>query len=134
MTGANSGPLWAYYWRQMPSLRDVVLVLLVSLPPARGAEEPAGEEKPARAEETTRSGDRQAVPGPWAFSLGLYTWLPAVDAELTSGNLESEIDESLVDIIDATTGVPLSIGGRLEAYWKRLGIFVDANYFNLRFG
>src|SRR5262245_58462699 len=123
----------------MRRLLAIMPLLLTSLTAVRGAEEiyPApGEENPAPANEEKTGPPRDAggtAASPWAFSLGLYTWLPAVDAELTSGNLETEIDESLFDILDATKGVPLSIGGRLEAHWKRLGVFVDTNYFLLRF-
>jgi len=113
--------------------------MLVALAPAGGADDapsPAGAERPlpASEEEPAPPGDARAAPGsPWAFSLAIYTWLPGVDAEIRSGNLESTIDESMADIIDATKGVPISVGGRLEAYWKRLGVSVDTNYFNLRF-
>jgi len=100
----------------------LALAMLAGLPPAKGADEAP----PSQAEGA-------AAGSPWAFSLGLYTWLPAVDAKLASGNLESTVDESLADIFEATKGVPLSIGGRIEASWKRLGLFVDTSYFNLRF-
>jgi hypothetical protein len=115
-----------------------VLAVAAALSPARGADDAqpaAGQAGPAPASGTAApsGGDRAAAGSPWAFGLGLYTWLPAVDADLTSGIFEAEIDESLFDIIDATKGVPLSIGGRIDVYWKRLGFFVDTNYFLLRF-
>lgn len=120
--------------RALLAFVPAVLAALTSMAWAEETPPPATEEKPVPANDERASPPKAGVAAsPWAFSLGLYTWLPAVDADLTSGNLDATVDVSLLDLIDATKGVPLSIGGRLEAYWKRLGLFVDANYFNLRF-
>ena len=113
----------------MRAARGALLASLAVLSSLRAADEPP----PGADRIAPGDGERPDGASPWAFGLGLYTWLPAVDAKLASGNLETTIDESLFDIIDATKGVPLSIGGRLDMFWRRFGLFADLNYFNLRF-
>jgi hypothetical protein len=69
----------------------------------------------------------------WSFDLGLYAWLPSVNASVTAGPLRASSNESVTDIWNATNGIPLIGMGRFEARYDRFGFLFDINYFYLDF-
>ena len=101
----------------------IVLVAMTAMP--CGAQEAQLVETPAAQEKTKQS--------PWIFEMSFYAWLPGVNADMSTGLYSARVNESLIDIWKDTKSIPIVAMGRFEAYCKRFGGYLDANYFSLNF-
>lgn len=72
-------------------------------------------------------------PGPWAFNLDLYMWLPGIDGKVSARSLSRSVDKNFIDIVDASHSFPLGFMGRFEARYERFGLYLDGNWADLDF-
>lgn len=79
----------------------------------------------------TEEGD--IVQNPWAFDLTAYLWLPSVDGNFSAGPFNKSSDFSFIDIAGKMRNFPMAFDGRFEAYYERLGFYLDGNYFGMDF-
>jgi hypothetical protein len=80
--------------------------------------------------ETTKSG---TVQNPWAFDLTAYLWLPSVDGDFSAGRFDKSSDISFIKIADHMRNFPMAFNGHFDAYYERLGFYLDGNYLGADF-
>ncbi len=80
--------------------------------------------------ETTKSG---TVQNPWAFDLNTYLWLPRIDGNFTSDPFETSASPSFIDIMGKLRNFPMTFNGHFNAYYDRIGFYLDGSYMGLDF-
>jgi hypothetical protein len=73
------------------------------------------------------------VQNPWAFDLNTYLWLPRIDGNFTSGPFETSASPSFIDIMGKLRNFPMTFNGHFNAYYDRIGFYLDGNYMGLDF-
>ncbi len=69
--------------------------------------------------------EEPAPESPWWFRVAPYTWIAAVDGDLTLNNIKAPINTSFADVFDT---VDLAAMGVVEVGYDRFGIGVDVVY------
>ncbi|MCX7068813.1 MAG: hypothetical protein NTW85_14130 [Methylococcales bacterium] len=77
--------------------------------------------------------DKSIVKNPWAFDLTAYLWLPSVDGDFSAGRFDKSKDISFIKIVDHLRNFPMAFNGHFDAYYERLGFYLDGTYFGLDF-
>ena len=77
--------------------------------------------------------EADAVQDPWAFNLTLYMWFPGLDGNFSAGPLSDSFSLSFIDIADKLSSFPMAFNGHFEAYYERLGFYLDGNYMGMDF-
>lgn len=73
------------------------------------------------------------VKNPWAFDLTAYLWLPSVDGNFTTDRFETSTSPSFIDIAGQMRNFPMAFNGHFNAYYERIGFYLDGNYMGMDF-
>lgn len=74
-----------------------------------------------------------SIKSPWAFDLNTYLWLPRIDGNFTSGPFETSASPSFIDIMGKLRNFPMTFNGHFNAYYDRIGFYLDGSYMGLDF-
>jgi len=72
--------------------------------------------------------ENQADNDSWHLQFTPYLWMPELDADAQLGGLSGSAEMDFSDLFDF---VEFAVSGRLEAWKKKWGLFVDASYLDL---
>lgn len=74
-----------------------------------------------------------AVQKHWTINLTTYMWMPGIDGDVSAGRINRSVDASFIDIAGKLRSFPMAFNGHLEAYYEKMGFYLDGNYMGMDF-